>query len=286
MIDTGVTFLALAAAFLPLPVALPAPGAAGPLAAATLVVEGAAARPASPELSYARAPDDRVRIPAGAHVPFYGSGAPVAVAAFELDRYPVSQGEFAAFVRTHPQWRRDRLAPAFAGDGYLRSWPSALEPVDAAAPVVDVSWFAARAFCASIDARLPTMVEWEYVAAADATRADASADPAVQARLLEIYTRPLPPRLPGARAGEPNWFGVHGMHGTVREWVLDFNSILISDDSRGADNGDRSLYCAAAASGARDAADYAAFLRHAYRASLGARATQKNLGFRCARSIP
>jgi formylglycine-generating enzyme required for sulfatase activity len=226
-----------------------------------------------------------VRIPAGTHVPFYGAGSPVAVAAFALDRYPVSQAELAEFVAAHPQWRRDRIAPAFAERGYLRSWPSALDPADGSAAAVDVSWFAARAFCASIDARLPTMVEWEYVAAADATRPDASADPAVRAELLELYTRPLPARTPAARGGAPNWFGVHGMHGVVHEWVLDFNSILISDDSRGADNGDRALDCAAAASGARDAADYAAFLRHSYRASLAARATQKNLGFRCARGI-
>jgi sulfatase modifying factor 1 len=67
--------------------------------------------------------------------------------------------------------------------------------------------------------------------------------------------------------------------------VLDFNNVMISDDSRGTGGSDRQLYCAAAASTARDPSDYAAFLRYSFRASLTGRSTQSNLGFRCVRSV-
>ena len=36
------------------------------------------------------------------------------VAAFELDRVPVSNAEFLVFVKTHAEWRRDRVAALLA----------------------------------------------------------------------------------------------------------------------------------------------------------------------------
>lgn len=76
------------------------------------------------------------------------------------------------------------------------------------------------------------------------------------------------------------------MHGLVWEWTLDFNSALVSGESRADAALERSLYCGAGASGAADFADYAAFMRFAHRASLEARYTSAGLGFRCARAVP
>jgi formylglycine-generating enzyme required for sulfatase activity len=39
---------------------------------------------------------------------------PQAIAPFSVMKRPVTNGEFAAFVATHPQWRRDRVAAVLA----------------------------------------------------------------------------------------------------------------------------------------------------------------------------
>lgn len=237
---------------------------------------------AAPAAAGAAQPPARVALPAGTHVPFYGEATRVPVAAFTLDRHPVSQSQFAAFVHAHPQWRRDRVSRTFADARYLADWVDALHPgADAAhSPVVNVSWFAARAYCAAAGGRLPTVNEWEYAASASETARNATSMPAFRARLLELTTRAGSPRI---GSGFRNYYGVHDLHGVVREWTLDFNNIMVSDDSRGTD--EAQLYCAAGAIRARDPADYAAFLRFALRASVSGRSTVSNLGFRCAGSI-
>src|SRR5688572_28499491 len=71
------------------------------------------------------------------------------VAAYWLDIRPVTNAEFLEFVRAHPQWRRSRVSPLFADRSYLVDWAGDLELGPAAradAPVVRVSWFAARAY--------------------------------------------------------------------------------------------------------------------------------------------
>jgi formylglycine-generating enzyme required for sulfatase activity len=233
-------------------------------------------------------------LPAGTYRPLYApTGASrVAVAAFALDREPVTRADFLAFVSRRPEWQRGRVRPVFADARYLADWPAALDAGSADAlrlPVTQVSWFAAGAYCASLGKRLPTIDEWEYAAAASERRADAGDDPSFRARLLALY---------GAMRGQPressrgfvNAYGVRAMHGVVWELTLDFNSVVLDDDSRatgsGADARDRHLYCASSAIGATDPSDYAAFLRYAVRAGLGARSTTSTVGFRCAADAP
>jgi formylglycine-generating enzyme required for sulfatase activity len=142
--------------------------------------------------------------------------------------------------------------------------------------VTEVSWFAARAYCAAAGKRLPTTDEWEFVARADEARLDASRDPVFVSRLLTLYT---------AARGRSfvNRWGVGGLHGLVWEWTDDFNSLLVSDDSRATGGRDHPLFCAAGVIGATDPTNYPAFLRYGLRAALEGRTTTATLGFRCAR---
>jgi formylglycine-generating enzyme len=282
--------LALVVAAAGLPVAALAVTGAPAVAAATTAPAVAVAAMVHTER---RAParihgSAQVRIPAADHVPFDGTGQPVRIEAFLLDRLPVTRAQYLEFVRAQPRWRRGTLTPAFADDRYLADWtgPLVLERDAGDRPVVNVSWFAARAYCAWRGGRLPTTDEWEHVAAASETERDATGDPAFRQRLIELYTQPRPAAVPVAGSGFRNVYGVYDLHGWHREWVADFNNVIMTDDSRSTATPDRQLYCAAGASTARDALDYAAFLRFSYRASLSGRATQSNLGFRCAASIP
>ncbi|MBI3992545.1 MAG: formylglycine-generating enzyme family protein [Candidatus Lambdaproteobacteria bacterium] len=217
-----------------------------------------------------------------------GAGA-VEVPAFYLDRFAVTNADYLAFVAANSQWRRSNVAGLFADTGYLRAWENDLLPGPLAppqSPVVHVSWFSARAYCKWRGARLPTTAQWELAAAASETSADARQDPAFLQRILNWYGQPAPELLSPVGSVYRNLWGVHDLHGLVWEWVLDFNSALVTGESRGDMGLERRLFCAAGAIDAANADDYAAFMRFAFRSSLDARYTASSLGFRCALTGP
>ena len=228
-----------------------------------------------------------VAVPAGTYEPLY-SGRPgrsgVRVPAFKLMTRPVTNGEFLAFTRANPGYRRDRVARVFADESYLAHWPAPNELGGAARerqPVTRVSWFAAKAFCESHGVRLPSEAEWELAAAASETRKDARADPAFAARLLAWYAT-ASRDLPDLPHGPANVHGIHDLHGVVWEWVLDFNNAVVVADSRKQGDTVRDQFCGGGALLAGDPTNYAAFMRFALRGSLEAHYTTANLGFRCA----
>ena len=213
---------------------------------------------------------------------------PFSVASFSMRVTPVTQSEFLAFAQAHPEWQRDKIARTFADSGYLKDWPAPLglsSPTAQQQPVVNVSWFAAQAFCEAEEARLPTWQEWEYAAAADATRRDARADPAWRARILNWYARPATRALP-AVGSQANVYGVRDLHGLIWEWVDDFNALLVSPDSRSRDDPDTLKFCGAGAISLQDRENYAVLMRIALLSSLGASDSTSSLGFRCARPLP
>ncbi len=209
----------------------------------------------------------------------------IAVAAFHLNVQPVTNGEFVEFVRANPQWRRSQVKRLFADGGYLAYWSGDLDLGNArvAQPVVNVSWFAAKAFAAWRGARLPTTAEWEAVAAVGFTMRDGVKDAEFQTEIARWYGTPSPAVLPDAGAGRANFFGVRDLHGLVWEWTSDFNSALVTGDARGDTGLDRQFFCGAGSLGAKDTGNYAAFMRFGFRSSLRAGYTVHNLGFRCAR---
>jgi sulfatase modifying factor 1 len=211
----------------------------------------------------------------------------VRVAPFALMKLPVSNGQFLAFVKRNPQWQRGKVAPVFAEGRYLSQWASRTELGDAARPdqpVVWVSWFAANAYCESIDARLPTWLEWEYVAAADETRRDARTDPAWRERILAWYSRPSTSALPRVGLQTPDVYGVQDMHGLVWEWTDDYSALMIDADNRKQGDPDKAKFCGAGALAMDDRENYAVLMRVAMLSSLGGADATANLGFRCARS--
>jgi formylglycine-generating enzyme required for sulfatase activity len=215
------------------------------------------------------------RVPSGARVP----RTTVDVAAFWLDRLPVTNGEFLAFVDRHPAWRRSNVKPIFADGRYLASWRSDRElarPNDTDRPVTEISWFAAAAYCEAAGADLPTIDQWEF-----ALEDQARDREGVRDRSLAWYGRPGTAAVPVDLAAV-NGYGVAGMVGSIWEWTLDFNSVPSSEEARDPGARNSTLFCGGGSIGALDPTDFAAYMRFAVRASLKAAYTQGTLGFRCA----
>ena len=210
---------------------------------------------------------------------------PVDVPPFSMRALPVTVADYAAFVQAHPAWRRGQAPAVLADARYLLQWQAPTVPgpaLGADAPVTEVSWFAARAFCEDEGGRLPTWLEWEYAAAADARRADARRDPAWARRILRWYEQPGGAALSPV-GGEANLWGVRDLHGLVWEWVDDFNALFIAGDSRTQGDPDKLKFCGAGALNIIDRDSYAVLMRIALLSSLKAADTTGTLGFRCVR---
>lgn len=236
----------------------------------------------------AETPPEMVRIEGGVYVPLFKNEAKVTLAPFLLDRHPVTNREFFDFVQAHPSWRKSSVRRIFADASYLRSWPQDLDyggTNNDRRPVTGVSWFAARAYAEWVGKRLPTLAEWEFVAAASESLTDARSDTNFVRRILEGYARPVPAEFPEVGHAFTNLYGISDLHGLVWEWVDDFNASLVTGESREDTGLNRGLFCGAGSVAFSDFRDYAAFMRFAFRGSLRGNYCVKNLGFRCARTL-
>lgn len=212
----------------------------------------------------------------------------VRVESFYLDILPVTNEDFLDFVRANPRWQRSRAKRLFVETFYLKHWAGDLELGTNAppnAPVTFVSWFAAKAYAAWRHKRLPTVAEWELAAAASPNSTDGANDAAFKRQVSEWYCSPAPVKLSATGHGPANFWGIHDLHGLVWEWVVDFNTVMVTGDARG-DNGlERQLFCGAGALRAKDVENFPAFMRYGFRSSLKADYCVHNLGFRCAKDL-
>lgn len=226
-----------------------------------------------------------VLIKEGSFIPLYGSVSknPVVVKPFYIDVYPITNSEFLEFAKKNMPYRKSKIKGIFADKSYLSYWKNDLDfgNVNPKSPVTSVSWFAAKKYCECQGKRLPTLDEWEYVAMADTKKVDARTKKEFNEYILSWYEKS---RTYENEIGKTfkNYWGVYDMHGLVWEWTADFNSIFLSGESRKDKSEDKNLFCGGASVNATDLMDYAAFMRYAFRGSLKAQYSTRNLGFRCA----
>lgn len=225
-----------------------------------------------------------VSIKGGKYIPLYGrESKQVKISDFYMDVYPVTNQEFLQFVIKNPKWKKSVAKKIFADKNYLANWKSdiALNSTQSLkAPVTNVSWFVAKEYCECQGKRLPTVDEWEYVAMANENIPDARKLKNYNEFILGWYEKP---KTFNNEIGSTfkNYWGVYDLHGLVWEWTSDFNSVLISGESRKDVDKDSNLFCGSAALNATDLMNYAAFMRYAFRGSIKANYAIRNLGFRC-----
>jgi len=226
-----------------------------------------------------------VSVKEGSFVPLYGATSknPVKVKSFFIDVYPVTNNEYLSFIRKNPNLSKSKIKRIFADKSYLQYWKSDFDFGNAnpKSPVTNVSWFVAKKYCECQGKRLPTMDEWEYVAMADEKKIDARTKTEFNKYILSWYEKSKTYQNPVGQTFK-NYWGVYDMHGLVWEWTADFNSIFLSGESRKDKSEDKNLFCGGASVNATDLMDYAAFMRYAFRGSLKAQYSTRNLGFRCA----
>lgn len=229
-----------------------------------------------------------VYIEGSRYLPLYGRDSTVVeVKDFEMDAYPVTNKEFKNFVEKYPKWQKSNAIKLFVDGNYLTNWKNNLELKETEkpnSPVTYISWFAAKDYCECQGKRLPTVDEWEYAAMADETTKDARVKPSYNEQILAWYESPRSNENLIGQTKKNAW-GVYDLHGLVWEWTLDFNSVLITGESRKDVDKDSELFCGSASVNATDLMNYAAFMRYAIRGSLKAKYSMKNLGFRCVKDV-
>ena len=190
---------------------------------------------------------EQIEIPAGEFI--FGSGEPVVLPAFWIDKYEVTYGQYARFVdflKKNPARSAefdDSRQPFTKGSHIPKNWeiyfsnakanhPVRSIPIDLNCPVMEVDWWDAAAYAKWKGRELPTEQEWEK--AARGTKGSIypwGEDPAPKKANSNADHKPAEPAAEGkvdgynfwnpvdALRGDKSPFGVIGMAGNVAEWV-------------------------------------------------------------------
>jgi formylglycine-generating enzyme required for sulfatase activity len=193
-------------------------------------LEGAFPIVGAPEPAAAAELGSMVRIPGGKYTLGPDIGDPFGIApqgetelkAFEMDRYPVTIGEFAGFLNSGGQdehFYRDMPHPDFCGIVQRAEGRYDVVPGRELYPVCFVSWAAATAYAAWAGKRLPREFEWEATARGLTQRTYPWGDEPLDAdRANHAYNVGHTTPVGSYEAGRTPE-GVYDLAGNVKEWT-------------------------------------------------------------------
>jgi gamma-glutamyl hercynylcysteine S-oxide synthase len=159
------------------------------------------------------------------------------VPTFELDRLPVTNADYMAFVEEGGYRRREwwsgqgwawreaeqvELPHYWTEDGEARAFDRTA-PLDPERPVMHVSWYEANAYARSRGKRLPTEAEWEKAASWDEAAGEQRTYPWGNqfpgARHANLDQTAFGPARVGAYPAGASPYGALGMVGDTWEWT-------------------------------------------------------------------
>ena len=132
----------------------------------------------------------------------------VRVPSFYLGRYPVTNAQYALYLKAKP----DAPELAYWADRQFN------QPRQ---PVVGVSWEDAKAFARWAGLRPPSEAEWEYACRAGTTTRFYTGSKEADLDRAGWYAGNLKGKPHPIGEIEPNAFGLYDLHGNVWEWVED-----------------------------------------------------------------
>ena len=132
----------------------------------------------------------------------------VQVPSFYLGRYPVTNAQYALYLKAKP----DAPEPAYWADRQFN------QPRQ---PVVGVSWEDAKAYARWAGLRLPSEAEWEYACRAGTWTRFYTGNKEAELERAGWYSGNSKDKLHPIGEKEPNAFGLYDLHGNVWEWVED-----------------------------------------------------------------
>jgi len=242
----------------------------------------------------ALAADDMVTIPAGAFTMGSDDGPPderpahrIVLPAFAIDRYPVTNAQFAAFLDAADTRNSagERLFDADDPDARIHRagsrWTADQGYEDH--PVIEASWAGARDYCAWRGKRLPTEAEWEKAArGTDGRRYPWGNDPpdASRARYAAGWNQTAPVNAFPAGASP---YGVRQMAGNAWEWVASAYRPYPYDASDGREDPAAGPVRGTRGGGHDSAAAQITTMQRGRNLSRNPASGHHNIGFRCAK---
>jgi formylglycine-generating enzyme required for sulfatase activity len=205
----------------------------------------------------------------------------VSLDAFWIDKYEVTNAQYAAFLNEQGNQEEGGATWLDLKSGYclIEEVGGQFQPKEGYAdhPVVEVSWYGAKAYAAWASGRLPTEAEWEYAARGPDGNKYPWGDWEPTCQLAQFNRCVGRTNSIGSLPDGASWVGALDMAGNVWEWVSTLYEAYPYDAADGRENLDvdglRVVRGGAFSGNARD-------VRCAFRSRIYPGARHANYGFR------